>query len=337
MLGSAVRLAAVVWLCRSAADAVVYAGMLPFFLGAQAIAGYWLLYRGGWFRLAWPGLARGRQALAAAWPLGAMMAVFVLAHNANTLIVQAVNGAQAAGHYLAALRLVEMAAVLPGVAGAVFRPRLARVFSAGSAAAQKETQLYARAHLLAGWLIAPFVFAEAPRIIGWLYGGQYAAAAPLLRIFALAILANYLVCGYTNCLVAFGRDRVMLRAMAVAGLVAVAAGLVLTPVWGPPGAALAASLIHPVGWFVALPEYRRRIGSLEWPEWKLPCAAAVGIVALSAWLEAGGVPTLWRMACSLVLYLAIAGRCWSQLEQAAAARLSVARPLLSHNVGWEAR
>jgi O-antigen/teichoic acid export membrane protein len=318
MLVSAVRLAAVVWLCHSAADVLVYAGILPFVLGVQALAGYLLLYRDGWFRLSWPGLARARQALRAAWPLGATMALFVLAHNANTLLVQATHGPQAAGQYVAALRFVEMASVLPGVLGAVFRPRLARVYSSGSPAAARETQLYARAHLLAGWLLAPFVFSEAPRIIGWLYGEQYAPAIPLLRILALAILANYLVCGYTNCLVAFERDRVMLRAMAIAGLVAVGAGLVLTPAWGASGAALAASLIHPVGWLVALPEYRRTVGSIEWSAWKLPGAAAVGIVAFSWWLERCGIATAWRIAGSVILYLAIAGRCWSELGHAAA-------------------
>ena len=316
MLISAARLAAVLWLCHSAADIVAYAAILPFFLGVQAIAGYLLLYRGGWFRLGRPALARARQALTAAWPLGLTMALFVLAHNANTLLVEALCGSPQAGHYLAALRLVEMASVLPGVLGAVFRPRLARVFAAGSPAAAQETRLYARAHLLAGLLLAPLVFAEAPRIIGWLYGEQYAAAAPLLRIFTLAILANYLVCGYTNCLVAFGRDRVMLGAMAVAAAVAVGAGLLLTPWWGPPGAAFAASLIHPIGWLAALPEYRRTVGPLDWPRWKRPCAAAAALVALSWWLETQGLGTVYRIAASLILYLALAGPCWSELEQA---------------------
>jgi O-antigen/teichoic acid export membrane protein len=322
---SAARLGAVVWLCHSPADIFAYAAILPFFLGIQALAGYWVLYRGGWFRPLWPGLASTRRALAAAWPLGVTMALFLLAHNANTLIVQAVHGWQAAGHYLAALRLVEMASVLPGVLGTVFRPRLARVCSSGSPAAARETQLYARAHLLAGWLLASLVFAEAPRIIGWLYGESYAAAAPLLRIFALAILANYLVCGYTNCLVAFGCDRVVLRAMAIAGPAAVGAGLALTPVWGPPGAALAASLIHPLGWLLALPEYRRTVGSLEWRHWTRPCAAALAIVALSWWLEGQGVGTAGRMSGSAAIYLVIAGRCWSELEHDTSGAVAQAR------------
>jgi PST family polysaccharide transporter len=246
------------------------------------------------------------------------MALFLLAHNANTLIVQVVGGPRAAGHYLAALRLVEMASVLPGVAGAVFRPRLARGVAARAAHAAREARLYARAHLLTGWLAASVVFAEAPRIIAWLYGAQYRPAVPLMRIFALAILANYLVCGYTNCLVAFGRDRVMLRAMGMAGLTAVLAGLLWTPVWGAAGAAAAASLIHPVGWFAALPEYRRTLGPLEWRQWQRPVLAALGVVALSLWLESVGAATPWRAGACVPLYLAVAGRCWRNLEWDAA-------------------
>jgi O-antigen/teichoic acid export membrane protein len=321
---SALRLAAVVGLCRSPADVLLYAAILPASLGLQAFAGYVLLYRGGWFRPRWPGLGRWRQALRAAWPLGVTMALFVLAHNANTLLVQALHGSRAAGQYLAALRFVEMASVLPGVLGAVFRPRLARVCWADAALAARETRLYARAHLLAGWLLAALVFAEAPSIIGWLYGEPYAAAAPLLRIFSLAVLANYLVCGSTNCLVAFGRDRAVMRAMAVSGAVSIGAGVALTLWWGPPGAALAASLIHPVAWLGALGEYRRTVGPIEWRGWRRPCAAAAAVIALSWLLESRGVPTPWRIACAATAYAAIAGRCWLELQRGVLDRLPAA-------------
>jgi O-antigen/teichoic acid export membrane protein len=258
-----------------------------------------------------------------------MTALFVLAHNANTLIVEAARGSQAAGQYLAALRVVEMASVLPGVLGTVFRPRLARVQAAGSPAAARETQLYARAHMLGGWLLASLVWAEAPRLIAWLYGDAYLPAVPLLRILGLAILANYLVCGYTNSLVAFGRDRVMLRAMALAGLAAVSAGLLLTPRWGAPGAALAASLIHPVGWLAALPEYRRTVGSLEWADWTRPCAAALAWAGLSWWLEGSGAGGILRMGLCAAAYVAIAGRSWRELERDAS---GCTRPGETH--GW---
>jgi O-antigen/teichoic acid export membrane protein len=325
VLVSAGRLAAVVWLCRSPADALRYAAILPLFLGVQALAGYVLLYRRGWFRLCWPGLAALGQAARDAWPLGATMALFVLIHNANTLIVEATHGSAAAGQYLAALRFVEMASVVPGVLGTVFRPRLARVGWKNPAAAAKEARLFARLHLLAGWLCTPLVFAEAPSIIFWLYGAQYAQAAALLRIFSLAVLANYLVCGYTNCLVAFGRDRVMLRAMLAAGAVSVGAGCLLTPSWGPAGAALAASLIHPVGLIAALPAYRRAIGPVDLAGWKRPLAAAAAMIGVCWLLEELGAAPVWRFAAAAVVYVALAGRCWSGLQRTALERLTADR------------
>jgi O-antigen/teichoic acid export membrane protein len=322
MVVSAARLAAVVWLCRSPADALRYAAILPLCLGVQALAGYALLYRRGWFRLCWPGLAALGQAARDAWPLGATMALFVLIHNANTLILEAAHGSAATGQYLAALRFVEMASVVPGVLGTVFRPRLARVGWKNPAAAAAEARLFARLHMLAGWLFAPLVFAEAPGIIFWLYGAQYAQAAVLLRIFSVAVLANYLVCGYTNCLVAFGRDRVMLRAMLAAGVVSVGAGCLLTPGWGPAGGAVAASLIHPAGWLVALPAYRRTVGSLELAGWTRPLAAAAAMIGVCWGLDQLGAGPLSRFAAATVVYGAIAGRCWIELQQAALERLS---------------
>jgi O-antigen/teichoic acid export membrane protein len=260
---SALRLAAVVALCRSPSDVILYAALLPACLAVQTAAGYYLLWRevhSGW---SLPKRAELRRALRSATPLGLSLAVFLLAHNANTLIVQRWLGSRAAGDYLAALRLVEMASVLPGIASTVFRQRLARLRALDAHAAHAEVRLYARLHALAGALLAAFVFSQAPLLIEWLYGEQYTGAVPLLRVFAVAILANYLACGSTHSLIALGHDRAMLRSMAVSGAVSVLAGVLLIPRWGTLGAATAATLIHPVGLLAAWPSYKQAVGSLR--------------------------------------------------------------------------
>jgi O-antigen/teichoic acid export membrane protein len=260
---SALRLAAVVALCRSPSDVILYAALLPACLAVQTAAGYYLLWRelrSGW---SLPAAAELLRAVRSATPLGLSLAVFLLAHNANTLIVQSWLGSRAAGDYLAALRLVEMASVLPGIASAVFRPRLTRLCVVDAAAAHAEVRLYARLHALGGALLAAFVFSQAPLLINWLYGDQYDGAVPLLRVFAVAIFANYVACGSTHSLIALGQDRAMLRSMAVSGAVSVLAGILLIPRWGTLGAATAASLIHPLGLLTAWPSYKQAAGSLR--------------------------------------------------------------------------
>jgi hypothetical protein len=98
----------------------------------------------------------------------------------------------------------------------------------------------------------------------------------------------------------------------------------LTPNWGPAGAALAASLLHPVGWLVALPAYRRAVGSLDLAGWVRPLAAAAAMVGVTWLFESLGAGTAWRLAAAASVYVLIAGRCWTELQQIALGRLRVA-------------
>ncbi len=145
-----------------------------------------------------------RAALVAAVPLGVTSTLVVVLHYANNFIVHGFLGPTELGVYLAAFRLVELAGTLPSLLAGAFFPRLARTVAQAPDRAVREARLFARVHMVPGFCIAAMAFAEAPAVIDLIYGAKYAAAVPLLRIMAVAILFNYATCGYTNCLISFG-------------------------------------------------------------------------------------------------------------------------------------
>lgn len=269
-------------------------------------AGYYILIRRLGVRLTFPGATAFRQALVSSLPLGTMAALVVVIHYANNLIVRAFVGAAALGVFLAAFRLLELAQMIPSILGNVFLPRLARFVIKTPEAAVREARLFAQVHMLAGFFVAAFMLAEAPAIINIIYGARYTGAAELLRFMAFAVLFNYAIYGYTNCLISFGRDRVMLLVVVTSAVVAVGGGLLLVPRLGALGAAMVTASIDLVGWLVSLPYYRRVVGGLQLRVWLLPALGAAAIVAVSLLLQGAGLPVWLRVPAGLLAYLPFA-------------------------------
>jgi O-antigen/teichoic acid export membrane protein len=156
--------------------------------------------------------------------------------------------------------------------------------------------------MIAGFFLAAYAVAEAPAIISILYGAKYAGAVQLLRIMAIAIIFNYAICGYTNCLIAFGKDWVMLRAVLVCTIISVGGGLILVPRLGILGGALVVASIDLAGWLVSLPYYRRTIGSLQFRAWLQPLLGGGCIVGACFLMQAIGVPVWVRVPVSAFTY-----------------------------------
>jgi len=289
-------------LIRSPDDLFIY----PFIGYGVSVISYAVVYGLLYFKLkigfSWPQPAQFKQALLASLPLGLMMALVVILHYANNLIVKAYLGSATLGIFLASYRLLELASTIPGILSSVFLPRLARVVANSGRNAQLEARYFAQVHMMIGFFIAAFMLAEAPAIIGLIYGQKYVAAVNLLRIMSVGVLFNFAIGGYTNCLISFGQDRVMILVVVVSAVVAVGGGFWLVPRIGALGAALVISSIDLCGWLVSLPFYREKIGSLQFRTWLLPLLGAGGIIASSFFLQQAGLPVWGRIPVSALIY-----------------------------------
>jgi len=186
---------------------------------------------------------------------------------------------------------------------AVFLPRLSRCAHSEPAVARREALLFARVHMVVGFFIAAYAFSEAPAIISILYGAKYVGAVRLLRVMAFGIIFNYAICGYTNCLIAFGKDWVMLRVVIVCTILSIGGGFLLVPRFGIFAAALIVSSIDVTGWLVSLPYYKRTIGALQFRAWFRPLLGGGCIIGTCLLLQAMGVPVWVRVPVSAFAYL----------------------------------
>ena len=161
---------ALLWLVHSPRDVYVYA-LIP--AGTSILmtaAVYVILVKRAKVQFQLPSLKEARKALIASLPLGGTMALVIVFHYANNLIVQAYLGMTALGIFWAAYRLIDLATQIPGLLVTVFLPRLTRFAGSDPALARREALLYARVHMIIGFFIAAYAFAEAPAIIAILYG-----------------------------------------------------------------------------------------------------------------------------------------------------------------------
>jgi len=268
------------------------------------LLGYSLLLRS--VRPAWPGVQAAKAAAVASLPLGVTMALVLVLHYANNFIVRAYLGSAALGIFLAAYRLVELAGTLPNLVSTVFLPRLARMAVEDTVVAGRQARQFALLLIVAGAFVASMTWAEAPAIIRILYGARYVSAVGLLRLMAVAVFFNFAIYGYTNAMISYGKDQVMIFVVAVSTVVSVGGGLLLVPRLGTTGAALVVAGIDLSGWLVSLPCYRRTIGSLHLQAWVRPLLGAAAVVLLSWALQQAGVPLWARVPAAALVYLGVA-------------------------------
>lgn len=304
-VGSAVSVFNVIALftfVRTPDDVMIYAALAPA-NGLLTIVISCLMLSRKNIHLRFPSLNMFRLSFLKSLPLGVMVSLVVVLHYANNLIVKFNLGAATLGIFMAAFYLLELASTLPGILGTVFLPRLSRNVVCNRDTAVTETRIFAQVHMIAGFFIAAFMFIEAPAIIATIYGAKFVASAVLVRVISFGVIFNFAITGYTNCLISFGRDRVMLLVVIVSAIVAIVGGLILIPSFGAIGAAVVVAVIDLSGWLISLPYYRRTIGSLHLSTWIMPALGAGSIILMSLLLQKIGLPVWGRIPLATCCYI----------------------------------
>jgi O-antigen/teichoic acid export membrane protein len=301
--GACLNVIALLTLVHSPRDVYAFALIPAGVATAMTAVIYIILVKKARIRFELPTLRETRDTLMTSLPLGGTMALVIIFHYANNLIVQTYLGIAALGIFWAAYRLLDLATQIPALLITVYLPRLTRFAGSNSVVARREALVFARVHMVIGFFLAAYTCAEAPAIIGVLYGSKYAGAAPLLRIMSIAMLFLFAICGYNNCLLAFGKDWVMLRAVIANTLVTIGGGLWLVPRRGLWGAALVVACTDLTGWLVSLPYYRKTIGAIQFSAWIRPLLGAACIVGSCFLMQALRWPVWVRVPISALTYI----------------------------------
>jgi O-antigen/teichoic acid export membrane protein len=170
-------------------------------------------------------------------PLAVTSLITLVYLRVDVLLLAALRGAEAAGLFAAAFRVIEALFLFSGgiVAGAF--PLLAAQAGSGRLADAGGFLL----RLLLGLALpaACGLFLLSPGVVGFLFGEGFLGSVAPLRLLSLALVPIYVNALTTHLLVAGGRGRTLAQLMAVRLAVGTGLDLALIPTWGPLGAALA--------------------------------------------------------------------------------------------------
>ncbi len=249
-----------------------------------------------------PPLNTFKKSIKASLPLAMTTSIVIVLHYANNFIVNFYLGSEALGIFMAAFFLIELAATLPNILGSVFLSRLTRNAVNFEELAKRDAAIYAQLHMILGFFIAAICFIEAHSIIKLLYGNKYILSGDLLQYMSLAIIFNYAIFSYTNCLISFGYDRVMLIVVVISAIISVGGGLILIPKFGVKGASIIVIFVDLCGWLVSLPYYKKFVGSFHFNLWVLPAFGAITIIFIAIGFQKFNVPFYIRIILYATCY-----------------------------------
>jgi O-antigen/teichoic acid export membrane protein len=290
--------------------AVMGASLLPYF-AVQAVVGAIVLVLTpplvGGIRAVLPRIDRASALplLRSALPVAIAIAMNVLYLRLLVIMVSLIDDATETGYYVTAFRVFEMLIGLPTLVLSVALPLLAVAGAEDRDRLQYGLQRTLELSVVAAAGLVLVTVACAP-ILPVLFGSDFAAAVPMLRIQAWALIPLFVGQVLGIALVALHHQKALALGNGIAVVVVVVVGLILVPRYGGKGAAVAGVLAEAslcALLFALLARQARdvvpRLGFL----WRPAAALVAGIVPLLI----GFAPALAAVAAVAVFAIAALG------------------------------
>jgi len=247
-------------------------------------------------------LERWRELARDALPYASATTVAILYPRIGLIVVSAISDAHQTGYYSTAFKVVEVLGGTSGLIASSAFPIFARAGRDDHERLRYATGRVFDTALIVGVFITLSLVVAAPFVIEVVGGGEFAAAVPVLRLQALAMLGGFMAASLSYTLLSLRMHAALLRATLGALVASVALSVALVPGLGARGASIASAVCEVVvagGYLLALarehPDVRPRLTLL--PRLALASAAAVWVLALP-------VPNVVQWALAACLYLA---------------------------------
>lgn len=236
LIGSAARAAVLWW--QPEIEWIAMAMILDLPIGAVLVMA---AYRRSDQRLAtWRfDPATSRAFLKDAGPLVISSMAIMVYHRIDQVMLPTLAGATEAGHYAAAVRMVELWNFVPMGLAASWAPSLVQAQRAGAEAFSAATERQFRRHAAIAWALALVTAASAPWLLPLLFGAPYAPAGTIAMVLALSFPFVALGIARSEVWVVCGRASRSLPAAVLGALANVLLNLWWIPRWGAMGAAAA--------------------------------------------------------------------------------------------------
>lgn len=246
-----------------------------------------------------------KEVLKKAYLLGISSSLIILLHYFNNLIIKYFLGPSSLAIYMVSFFFVEVLSTIPTVFSTIFQTRLAKNFGQNKKKALFEAKLFAEIHIILSFLFSAILFSVGPLIISLFFGDKYVDSYLIIKIMSIAIIFNYAIFGYTNCLISFGQDKFFLSIIIVSCITAVTFGTLLTSIWGVVGAAFAIILTDLIPFLYSLKYYKRATGDLYLNIWIYPILGFISTISFSIFFDIQFKSLLANIVLVVLVYLVI--------------------------------
>jgi O-antigen/teichoic acid export membrane protein len=236
---SALWLAIVLLLWWTSADLVQFAAGFAVSAAVQAVVIWAVAGRGAKpsFAGCWPRVA---ILVRSALPLGIGGIAVTAYYRLSSIVVFSISGAAAAAQYAAAFKVMDVLQAIPAGLLVALLPLLSGSISSDMRdRANRVWSLALRTVLAVSSLVSAGLVVASSEIVTILYGDQFAEAAPLLRVLAIAFVPICLGWLATPAIIATKHVRAYAITTWVAAGASLSALVLLVPVYGPMAAAIA--------------------------------------------------------------------------------------------------
>jgi O-antigen/teichoic acid export membrane protein len=162
----------------------------------------------------------------------------------DVIMIQAIRGVHETGLYASATRLSEIWHVIPGIMVGTFLPHFAQIRKADPERFLRTMRVFAAMFLWGSCAVILATTVAAPYLVGWLFGADFSAAVPMLKIHVWSFVAVCLggLLGYWYILEE--HSHYLLIASAVGLTSNVVLNYFLIPGYGGEGAAAATAISY---------------------------------------------------------------------------------------------
>ncbi len=270
-----------------------------------ALIAVWLIRRSLRALVSHVSFARMRAVLAAAWPFAVTSALGILLTNTDILIISWMRTAADVGIYAAAIRIVQVLYIVPGIIQLSTLPVFSRF-------AKKDDEKFRNAFERTSGLIflvsIPLSLGGAilgAPIMKLVFGTPYAAGGLAFSILMLGLSFDFASIIFANAIFSYDRQKSLIAASVIGGAANVVFDLLFIPHWGIAGSAVATLcaqiLTNSYLWYAA--NKLNRVHVLRGI--KKITIAGISMAAVTALLFAAHVNVLLNIAVSGAFYFSI--------------------------------
>lgn len=224
----------------------------------------------------------------------------------DVVMISAIAGIYEAGIYAAAFKLVELVSKVAVVAGRVFAPAIFKASHEPGKAYGVLVSMMTRFMAIAGLVAAVAAFILAEDLVLLLFGDNYAASVPILRILAGVMATRCMMVAMQLLMSSVDLHFQRVAALGVTVAAHVAANALLIPALGAEGAAWAALFSSTL--LILLYGYSTRGRKFDFRRWLLLPSALAAVVAAAALLaDADALVSAVISVCVFVAGLLLTG------------------------------